>query len=143
MQLAAHGARLSGPLIDRFDIQMTMGRVGRKELMGPPDGETSEQVRKRVEMARHAQALRYGSSLRTNSSVAGKILHETIRPEPAVRPVLETAIDALRLSGRGLDRVLRIGRTLADLTGSDIMLLDHIEEAIFLRSSVTDGGVAA
>jgi magnesium chelatase family protein len=143
VQLAAHGARLSGPLIDRFDIQMTMGRVGKRELMGPPDGESSEVVRNRVEAARHLQAIRYGSSLHTNASVPGKLLEETLRPDPAVRPVLESAIDALRLSGRGLDRVLRIARTLADLAASDTVTRDHVEEAIFLRSSVAEGGVAA
>jgi magnesium chelatase family protein len=142
MQLAAHGARLSGPLIDRFDIQMAMGRVGKRELMGPPDGESSEEVRKRVEAARHLQALRHGSSLETNASVAGKVLERTLRPDPAVRPVLENAIDALRLSGRGLDRVLRIARTLADLAGSDIVHRDHVDEAIFLRSAVADGGAS-
>jgi magnesium chelatase family protein len=143
VQLAAYGTRLSGPLIDRFDLQMTMGRIGRTELMGPPDGETSENVRKRVESARALQAVRYESWLVTNASAASRVLERTIRLDPDVRPVLGAAIDALKLSGRGLDRVLRIGRTLADLSGDEIVRRDHIDEAIFLRSAVADGGVAA
>ena len=143
VQLAAHGARLSGPLIDRFDLQMTMGRIGKAELMGPPDGETSEVVRKRVEAARTIQSLRYGTPLETNASASGRLLERTIELHADAPPVLGAAIDALKLSGRGLDRVLRIARTLADLAGSDAVHRDHIEEAIFLRSAVTDGGVAA
>ncbi|MGH2755201.1 MAG: YifB family Mg chelatase-like AAA ATPase [Actinomycetota bacterium] len=143
VQLASHGARLSGPLIDRFDLQMTMGRVGKTELMGPPDGETSEEVRKRVEAARFIQADRYGSSLETNASAANKLLEDTIALDPGVRPSLGVAIDALRLSGRGLDRVLRIARTLADLAGREVVSQEHIDEAIFLRAAVTDGGLAA
>ena len=143
VQLASHGARLSGPLIDRFDLQMTMGRVGKTELMGPPDGESSEEVRKRVEAARALQAVRYGSWLHTNASASGRLLEKTIELDPDVRPVLGSAIDALRLSGRGLDRVLRIARTLADLANSEPVRRDHVDEAIFLRSAITDGGVAA
>ena len=143
MQLASHAARLSGPLIDRFDLQMTMGRVGKTELMGPADGESSEEVRKRVEAARALQAVRYGTWLETNASAPGRLLEETIDLDPDVRPVLGSAIDALRLSGRGLDRVLRIARTLADLANSEAVRRDHVDEAIFLRSAITDGGVAA
>ena len=122
---------------------MTMGRIGKAELMGPPDGETSEDVRKRVESARALQAVRYESWLVTNASASSRVLERTIRLDPDVRPILGAAIDSLKLSGRGLDRVLRIGRTLADLAGNEVVRREHIDEAIFLRSAVTDGGVAA
>lgn len=138
MQLSNYVSKLTGPLLDRIDMQVSVGRVGKSQLLGAPEGESSEQVRARVEMCRAIQMDRYGSALMTNASVPRSSLEMHMHLSATAGAFLGTAIDLLRLSGRGLDRLMRVARTVADLDGSDVVSDDHLGRAIGFRTSVAE-----
>ena len=133
-QLANYRARLSGPLLDRFDIQADMARLGKYELLGESQEEPSARVQERVGRARLIQADRYGSPRITNASAPRREVAAAVKPSPAATAMLEAAIENLSLSGRGLDRVRRLARTIADLEGAADVRDDHIAEALTHRS---------
>lgn len=143
MQLAAHSARLSGPLLDRIDLQVMMPRVDKTQLLGAPEGDTSEVVRARVERVRAVQAERYGSTLTTNASAARAELSAHLGLTADASRSVGRAIDLLALSGRGLDRVLRVARTIADLDDSQRIDDGHIGRALSMRAFLDDKGAAA
>ena len=132
-QLTAYGARLSGPLLDRMDLQATMERLSSRELLGAPAGESSADVRARVTLARNAQAARYSNAALTNASVEASVLEEHVVLGPSARSILAHAIENDSLSGRGLDRVLRVARTLADLEEERKVGDHHVAQALGLR----------
>lgn len=132
-QLDLYNAKLSGPLLDRFDMQMTMARVARRDLMGEATGAGSAEVRARVQRARVIQTARYGSDTTTNASATKAQLEASARLSHGARAVLGAAIDGMSLSGRGVDRVVRVARTLADLAGDDEVDEDHLGSALGLR----------
>lgn len=140
--LRSYRNRISGPLMDRFDIQAPVNRLGRDELLGEPQGDSSEAVRERVERARCMQWERYGSHLVTNATVAPSVLDDCVRLSDAGRRMLGDAIDALKLSGRGLDRVRRLARTLADLEGRAEVQEPHLGEALLFRNHDAEGAAA-
>lgn len=134
LQLHHYKHRLSGPLLDRFDIQTRMPRPSREELMSATDGERSIDVRARVEAARKIQSARYGSDL-TNASCPHALLGETLDLTSDARGFLNDVIDGRSLTGRGLVRVMRVARTLADL-GERIQVEESdVAEALLLRFS--------
>lgn len=137
MQLSSYRSRLSGPLLDRMDLQAPMERVTGRQLMGAPEGESSAAVRERVVTARAAQVARYGDATVTNSSVPLALLEEHVVLGPSARSVLGHAIENDSLSGRGMDRVLRVSRTLADLDGEDTVGDGHVAQALGLRLEQT------
>lgn len=141
-QLRYYRNRISGPLMDRFDIQAPLHRLGRNELLGDPHGDSSEVIRARVKDARAMQAERYGSSLVTNANTARATLDDCVRLSEVNRRVLGDAIDALKLSGRGLDRVRRLARTIADLEGSPEVEEHHVAEALMFRNHDAEGEAA-
>ena len=130
--------RLSGPLLDRVDLQVRMDRVSRAELFADRAGvESSEVVAKRVLAARERAAARFaGSPWRTNSEVPGRELRDRWAPARSAMVAAERALDAGRLSPRGLDRVLRVAWTLADLAGRPCPGAGEIDEALYLRTGV-------
>ena len=135
MQISNYTGRLSGPLLDRFDLQVTMHRATRTELLGAPEGECSATIAARVEQARAAQLDRHDSPLLTNASVPKSLLDRTMHLTSESLRTLGYAIDALGLSGRGVNRVLRVSRTIADVAGSTA---DHLVEAISLRAGAAE-----
>ena len=143
MQLRNYSNSLSGPLLDRFDLQVTMQRLTKDELLGAPDGEPSATIRARVRQARESQAARYGSRMVTNASIDRASLEGAVPLSSGASALLGNAIDSLYLTGRGLVRVLRLARTIADLAGDDGVTEDHIAEALTLRLMKTEPGVAA
>ncbi|MGW5266723.1 YifB family Mg chelatase-like AAA ATPase [Microbispora sp. NPDC004025] len=113
--------RLSGPLLDRVDVKMKIGRATRAELLADRHFvETSATVAERVRLARERAARRLsGTPWRTNAEVSSSALHRDLRlPDAAMAP-LHRGLDVGTLSARGLDRVLRVSWTLADLAGKD------------------------
>ena len=134
LQISHYTGRLSGPLLDRFDLQVTMHRATREELLGATAGEPSQAIAARVEAARGAQLERYGSALLTNASVLKSRLERSMNLSSDALRSLGIAVDALGLSGRGVNRVLRVSRTIADLEGSSPITDDHLIEAISLRA---------
>jgi magnesium chelatase family protein len=142
-QLEQYRARVSGPLLDRFDIHIAMARVGRRELMGERSGAGSDAIRARVERARSYQAARYLSLVTTNASATKAELDNEARLTPTAKVALGVSIDSLSLSGRGVDRVLRVARTIADLDAATEISDEHISEAVSYRDADADALVGA
>ena len=133
--------KLSGPLMDRFDMQIDVDRVPREQLMGPTEGVTSEEARDRVRRARAIQAQRFGTRLVTNASASRQQLKGALKLSDDASAELVAAFDGMRLSGRGLDRSLKLARTIADLAGSEGIQVGHMTQALSLR--VLDTGERA
>ena len=123
--MARYRQRLSGPLLDRFDLRVTVSRPER--LDGSP-GESSERIRARVIAARELQSRRG----RLNRDLPGAELDELAVSDEA-RRMLRVAVDRGIVTGRGYDRSRRVARTIADLAGSDTVDVDHVAEAMSLR----------
>ena len=131
--LTGHRARISGPLLDRFDIVIDVAPLDRDELLGPSDGEGSSTVRERVEAARAMQLERYGSGAITNARGNRASVERIVELSRPIRARLGRAVDDMLLSARGMFRVLRVARTIADLTGSDAVTDEHLCEALQSR----------
>jgi magnesium chelatase family protein len=133
-------ARLSGPLIDRLDIQIELGAVRVADLARPAPSEGSAEVALRVATARQRQRDRFVrmglANLTTNAQADGTLLDEIATPDEAGLRILHEAADAMMLSARGYHRVLRVARTLADLDGEEKVGRLHIVEALSYRQKL-------
>lgn len=127
--------RLSGPLLDRVDIQIRMDPVSRTELLADrQSAESTEVVAKRVALARQRAAERLADTpWRSNAEVPGPVLRERWPLGRAALASAERALDAGRLSARGLDRIFRLAWTLADLADLPRPGREQIDEALYLR----------
>ncbi len=131
---ADYQARVSGPLLDRIDLHVDVLAVSAADLTLPPPAETTADVARRVAAARAIQTARYGvGGPRTNAEADGKLLEAAATPDDPGRRLLAQAAEAMRLSARGYHRVLRVARTLADLSGSETVGRVHIAEALSYR----------
>ncbi|MBF4462167.1 MULTISPECIES: YifB family Mg chelatase-like AAA ATPase [unclassified Rathayibacter] len=134
-------ARLSGPLLDRVDIRLTVRRIGAAQLAARRDtpGLTSAQARARVTAARARAAARLSATpWTTNSEVAGTWLRSPdTRPTPSESRSLDRALERGLVTMRGYDRVLRLGWTLADLDGAERPTADHLGRALVLRGGAS------
>lgn len=130
-QVARYQSKLSGPLLDRFDLHVQVPvQSGDVLLRRPERGEGSAQVRERVLEARERQRAR-GS---LNSALTGEALFEHCALDNASCSMLETAMDRFGLSGRAMHRIMRVARTLADLAGSERLAREHLVEALGYRA---------
>jgi magnesium chelatase family protein len=126
--------RISGPLLDRVDIQIEVPRLHREEMLGGGDGETSARVRARVERAREVQARRFaGDGIFCNAHMRPRDLRKHCPLSDEVRKFLSGAIDQLGLSARAFDRVVKLSRTIADLEGAEQIGANHVAEAMQYR----------
>jgi magnesium chelatase family protein len=138
-RVEVYRSKLSGPLLDRIDLSLVVPRLTRHELLGEQPGEASEPVRNRVEEARERQRARLRlSPFRCNGELSGPAARREVKLAPDARSLLEKAVDRLALTGRGLDRALKVARTIGDLAGSDLVEADHLAEALSYRVDVGD-----
>ncbi len=129
-------AKISGPLLDRFDMTIEVAEVPTLEMLSTSSGEPSERVAARVLAARQRQKERYRKNnlpVRTNAEISGEALHQSVVPDSAGKALLEQATSQMRLSMRGYTRVLRVARTIADLEGGEQVEKRHIAEALSYR----------
>ncbi len=129
-QIARYRGKLSGPLLDRIDIQIEVPTPGQNELLAPADGETSAQIQKRVAAARQLQLHRQG---KPNHALSSKETDYYCAPNPDGTALLRAAINRLNLSARAYHRILKIARTVADLAGATDIGNQHLSEAIQYR----------
>jgi len=134
---AAYQGRLSGPLLDRIDLQLDVPAVTAADLALPPAAEGTREVAARVARARERQAARAAAmSLAPgtlNAALPPSALEQAARPDPAGAALLEQAAQALRLSARGYHRTLKAARTIADLEDCAGVRRQHLAEALSLR----------
>ncbi|MDF1728716.1 MAG: YifB family Mg chelatase-like AAA ATPase [Sulfitobacter sp.] len=127
--------RISGPLLDRFDLRVEVPPVGFADLDLPASGDSSATVAARVTAARARQAQRYEGhpGMRANADAEGDILAEIAPLEADARALLTRVAEQFRLSARGYHRVIRVARTIADLEGSEDVARSHLAEAVSFR----------
>lgn len=128
-------AKISGPLLDRIDIQIEMPAPSYTELSDNRRTETSAEIRERVIAARNMAARRMAEDkIRCNGAMESTHIRKYCVTEPAAAALLEKAFDRMGLSARGYDRIMRLARTIADLDGSEIIRAGHMAEAVQMRS---------
>jgi magnesium chelatase family protein len=131
---ADYQAKVSGPLLDRIDLHVDVNAVSAADLVLPPPTEGSAEVAARVAAARRVQTARYADHpIRTNAEADGALLESVATPDEPGRTLLAQASEAMRLSARGYTRILRVARTIADLSGSEGVGRIHIAEALSYR----------
>ena len=130
-------SKISGPMMDRFDIHIEVPAVSARDLTLPTPTESSRDVAARVLAARNIQTGRYHAmglaNVRCNAEVDGEALEEVATLDKAGKEILSQAIDIMRLTARGYHRILRVARTLADLEASAEISRMHISEALSYR----------
>jgi len=131
--------KLSGPIIDRIDLSVSVGNVDYKKLGEEGEGEHSEKIKKRILEARKVQKERFkkfGRKINTNSEMNVKDLTNLIKLSNEVRKVLDESAERLGLSARAYHRVIKIARTIADLENSIEIEKEHILEALQYRPKI-------
>jgi len=130
-------SKISGPLLDRIDVQVEMPLLDYSEISDSRPGEPSAEIRKRVvaarEFARRRNADR-GIDVLSNSQLTSTQLRTVVNADDSAHAILKAAYERLGLSARGYDRLLRVARTIADLSADEVVRADHIAEAIRMRS---------
>lgn len=134
--------KISGPLMDRFDLRLEVPAVSFMDLELPSGGETSAQVAARVAVARDVQAARFRDhpQARVNAEASGGLLDQIAAPDQEGRALILKASERLGLTARGYHRILRTARTIADLAGSATVRAPHLAEAISYRLPFVAGG---
>ena len=133
--VAKYVSKLSGPLLDRIDLQIEVARVPFDDIVRPHGGEGSAEVRARVVAARELQQRRFlGTSLTCNAEIPPHAMRRYCRLDTAAMQLLAHASAKRQFSARALDRIARAARTIADLAGKEEIMTEHIAEAIHYRS---------
>jgi len=134
-EMRRYRARISGPLMDRIDIHIDVPSVPFKDLAGVGQGQSSADIRQRVMAAREIEEKRlHKTKIHTNAMMNSRQIRRFCQIDEKSNALLEMAMDKFGLSARALSRILKISRTIADLTGSEDIEQAHIAEAIQYRS---------
>ena len=135
-QIQRYMNKISGPLLDRIDIQCEIQPVAFKDLAYLKPGEPSAAIRQRVIAARKIQEERYKdyNGIHCNAQMTERMLHEFAQPDEKSLDMLRMAMEKLKLSARAYGRILKVARTIADLDGSPSVKLNHIAEAVGYRN---------
>jgi magnesium chelatase family protein len=133
--VARYQDKISGPLLDRIDMQIQVGSLEQDELMRQSDGESSEAISARVERAFTLQLARQD---KTNNLLSTKEIDAYCMPDAAGEKLLRSAMTRLNWSARAYHRVLKVARTIADLAGADRIAQPHIAEAIQYRRALRE-----
>lgn len=135
-QIVAYQRKLSGPLLDRIDLHISVPRLKPEEISTMAPSENSSEVISRVLKAREIQRARAGKARQMlNSYLPGKLLKKYCEVNPEANSLLMQAVRSFGLSARAYDKILRVGRTIADLAGSTSINSDHIAEAVQYRTA--------
>jgi hypothetical protein len=134
-QVSRYRNRISGPLLDRIDLQIEVPAVPPEVLQQASDGEASALVRQRVSKARARQFARQGKA---NARLTSREIDAYCQPSPAAATLLKHAISCFDLSARGFHRALKVARTIADMSASDVIEPQHVAEAVQYRRFVKD-----
>lgn len=135
-QVQRYLGKVSGPLLDRIDLQVEITPVDFEKLADTRPSESSASIRERVLRAREIQIQRFAAypEVHCNAQMTPKLMQLFARPDEAGLEKLRIAMERLDLSARAYDRILKVARTIADLAGSEAILSEHIAEAIHYRS---------
>jgi len=127
-----YASKISGPLMDRIDLHLEVPRLKVEEMLSMKPGECSEAIRERVIEARNRQISRLGGH-RTNGKMTPREIRETIILDEESESFMRTVMARMNISGRVFDRILKVGRTIADLAGVDQVRRVHLSEAVQFR----------
>lgn len=134
-QVAQYLSRVSGPMLDRFDLHIEVAPVEFEQISSSVKDERSEVIRERVQKAREIQNKRYkGTSVTCNARITSDILHEVCPLADDAKALLGGVFDKLGLSARAYDRILKVARTIADMRGSEIIEKGDVAQAVQYRS---------
>ena len=135
-QIQKYLAKISGPLLDRIDIQCEIAPIPFKDISQAKQGEPSKTIRERVILAREMQTERFKdySHIHCNAQMSERMIHEFAEPDEESLDLLRVAMEHLKLSARAYNRILKVARTIADLDSSPKVKTQHIAEAIGYRS---------
>lgn len=135
-QREQYWAKLSGPLMDRIDLQVAVNRLKPEEMTKQAGGEDSQSVRERVKSARDRAQDRFqnDSTVSCNAEMQSAHLHRFCQLDETSTHLLEAAIRKLGLSARAMDRILKVSRTIADLAAEEVVKSQHVAEAIQYRT---------
>jgi magnesium chelatase family protein len=133
--------KISGPLLDRIDLHIEVNPVSFDQMTSSQESEKSESIRDRVIKAREIQLERYRSQkdVHCNAMMPSQMVKKVCRVNQACNTLLKTAMEKLGLSARAYDRILKVARTIADLSGTEDISIEHIAEAIQYRSLDREG----
>ena len=134
-QVSNYLSKISGPVLDRFDIHLEVAPVEYDSLSSTVKEESSAQIRERVQRAREIQNERYkGTAVTCNARITSDIIHEVCVMTDAANDMLRGVFDRLGLSARAYDRILKVARTIADMDNSPVIDKKHIAQAVQYRS---------
>lgn len=134
-QIARYLAKISGPLLDRIDLQVEVAALTTDEITSIASSESSASIRERVEVARQIQRDRFHrASILCNAEMTTRHMRRHCELDPASRRLLVTAIERLGLSARAHDRILKVARTIADLASEEKLDASHVSEAVQYRA---------
>ena len=144
IQVRNYMGRLSGPLLDRIDIHVSVPRLSFRDISETRESEGSARIRERVLGARALQAARYHgvADVRTNSDLGENLIKKFCIVDESGLSLLRAAMERLGLTGRAFHRILKVARTIADLAGAELPRAEHVAEAIQYRSlDRIEGGI--